>query len=329
LKEEPKSTKHEHKIYLVTHRELSPGYQTAQTAHAIAELLINKPDVAAEWYTQSNSLIVLTVANEEALHELLQEAKKAEVHAEPFREPDLLDELTAIAFTPSPTTRKLLANLPLLKHQPEHVTAGALERENRYRTLANQMMACPQTANQNVLQHGRSVREHYFALLDHLEGRTDLSVCSNWVIPEWLDTHRELLLSKQPSRYIMDRYLTLHDCGKPAVRVVDEEGKQHFPGHAEKSAETYRECFQETANPTVEWLIAHDMDVHLLTADDVPSFATQEHALGLLLAGFAELTSNAAMFGGVSSVGFKMKYKKLNQRAKAVLKLVAGNVRGS
>lgn len=269
----------------------------------------------------------MTVENEAALHDLLLEANKAGVHTEAFREPDLLDELTALAFTPSSATRRLLANLPLLRHQPETVTMKALDRENRYRELANRMMSCPQTPTQNVLQHGRSVREHYFSLLDHLEGKVDLNECSNWVIPEWLEANRELLLARQPSRYIMDRYLTLHDCGKPFVRIVDEDGKQHFPGHAEKSAEIYRTCFKDNADKDVEWLIAHDMDIHLLSGDKVPEFAETEHALALLLAGLAELTSNAAMFGGVSSVGFKMKYKKLNQRAKAIFRLIAGDGR--
>lgn len=197
-----------------------------------------------------------------------------------------------------------------------------IARERRLKALAYKMYDCPQTEGQNVLQHGRSVREHYLALVQHLRGKVDLHQSNNWVLPEWLDTYKDEFLNSIPDDYIMDRYLTLHDCGKPFVRVVDEEGKHHFPDHANQSAETYREVFGTEADEAVEYLIRHDMDVHLLSAADVPEFAASPYAAAQLLAGLAELTSNAAMFGGVESVGFKMKYKKLNQRGKALVQIL-------
>lgn len=321
LPKEPVSTKHEDKIYLVTHRNLSNGYQTAQTAHAIAELLIQRPDIASEWYLTSNSLVVLTAEDEKQLHHLKTAAETAGIHTVSFREPDLLDELTAVAFCPSSSTRKILSNLPLAGNRTmpqEALTA----REKRLKTLAYRMYDCPQTEGQNVLQHGRSVREHYLTLVQHLRGQVDLNGSNNWVIPEWLNSYKEEFLSAIPDDYIMDRYLTLHDCGKPFVRVVDEDGKHHFPDHANQSADTYREVFAEEADEIVEYLIRHDMDVHMLSAVEVPEFAKSPHAAAQLLAGLAELTSNAAMFGGIESVGFKMKYKKLNQRGKALVQIL-------
>jgi hypothetical protein len=315
--DEPRSTKHEDKIYLVTHKQLSNGYQTAQTAHAVAELMMQRNSVACDWYSTSNSLIVLTAENAEQLFTLQRQAQSLNIDTVEFREPDLLDELTAVAFCPSADTRKLLSNLPLVGRRtlPQE---PLLARESRFKELSYAMMDCEQTKGQSVLQHGRSVREHYFALVRHLNGTTNLHEASNWVVPEWVDTYKTQILAALPDEYVMDRYLTLHDSGKPAVRVFDEEGKHHFPDHANSSADTYLEVMQEEANTDVEYLIRHDMDIHMLTAVDVPQFITTGYAVAQLCAGLSELISNASMFGGVESVGFKMKYKKLNQRGKAI-----------
>ena len=65
-------------------------------------------------------------------------------------------------------------------------------------------------------------------------------------------------------------------------------------------------------------LISRDMDVHLLKAEGVESFAKSPHAATLLLTGLAELHSNAQMFGGVQSDSFIMKFKHLERRGKAI-----------
>ena len=64
------------------------------------------------------------------------------------------------------------------------------------------------------------------------------------------------------------------------------------------------------------------MDIHLLKSDGVEEFAKNPHAFTLLLTGLAEIHSNAEMFGGLESVGFKIKWKSINQRGKQILKLV-------
>jgi hypothetical protein len=57
--------------------------------------------------------VVVSVPDEGALNELLLRADEAGVQAHPVREPDINDELTAIAFEPGPGARKLCAELPL------------------------------------------------------------------------------------------------------------------------------------------------------------------------------------------------------------------------
>lgn len=325
---EPASNAREDKLYLVTHANLSAGYQTAQVAHVVADFIMNNPEIAKTWHITSNSVIVLEAEDSSALSELIEEAAKRNITVQEFREPDLGDEITALAFAPSDATRKLLSNLPCAGKNL-HNQHELKEREAALRKMSFAMMDCDQTKGQNVLQHGRSVREHYFALLSHLKGESNLNETSNWKLPEWVETYKEEILATLPSRFIMDRYLTLHDCGKPVIREVDEDGKVHFPNHAEASAKTYVETHgepktakQELEETTIAYLIAHDMDIHMLKAAGIEEFAKRPTAFAHLLAGLSEVTSNASMFGGIESTSFKIKYKQLDQRGKALCKLM-------
>lgn len=66
-----------------------------------------------EWHFKSNFLVILTVEDEDALQGLVDEAARRGMTFTPFTEPDLDDELTALALEPSPDAEKLVANLPL------------------------------------------------------------------------------------------------------------------------------------------------------------------------------------------------------------------------
>lgn len=93
--------------------DLSPGLQAAQAVHAAVEFCVSDPETAARWHRESNFLVVVSVADEFALAALLRQAGDAGVQAHPVREPDIGDELTAIAFEPGAGARKLCAELPL------------------------------------------------------------------------------------------------------------------------------------------------------------------------------------------------------------------------
>lgn len=307
----------------MTHAGLSTGYQIAQIAHISAEFVLSLPELSQDWAKTSNSLIVLEAKDAEHLSSLLDKAKASDIPTVVFREPDMGDEITAIGFAPSENTRTLLSNLPCAGRTPRDEQA-ARKRESKIRKLSSLMESCPQTEGQNVLQHGRSVREHYLTLVQHINGELSLRDTPNWRIPEWVENNLPLIRQHLLPNYVMDRYLTLHDCGKPAVRQIDEEtGRQHFPNHAESSEKVYRSTFGSDANDTVAYLIRHDMDAHLLKNDGVSEFASQPTAIAQLLAALAEVTSNAAMFGGIDSTSFKIKFKQINQRGKAALKQIA------
>lgn len=98
---------------MVTHSGLTAGYQVAQTAHAVANFARFDSDAFTNWHSNSQYLVALQTPCAEALEDLLARALAAELTVHPFREPDIEDQLTAIAFSPDPRNKRFLACLPL------------------------------------------------------------------------------------------------------------------------------------------------------------------------------------------------------------------------
>lgn len=182
------------------------------------------------------------------------------------------------------------------------------------------MQVTPQTENQSVLQHGLSVQRYTFDLLNHLRSGTPLKY--QWRLPEWLEPNKEFILNSLTTDYNISLYTKLHDIGKPFCIEYDAEGKRHYPKHAQKSYEVFKENF---ANPIVADLILHDMDIHTLKADQVATFTEQPNCITSLVVGLAEMHSNAAMFGGIESDSFKIKNKKITQAGKRIFNSYISN----
>lgn len=98
---------------MVTRRDLTPGFQACQAAHAALAFSVSHPELTKQWHAESNFLVVLTVEDEEALLDLADVAWKRDIKFIVFNEPDLNNEHTALALEPSPEAEKLVANLPL------------------------------------------------------------------------------------------------------------------------------------------------------------------------------------------------------------------------
>lgn len=179
------------------------------------------------------------------------------------------------------------------------------------------MKNCEQTKDRSVLQHGESVRDHLFDLINHLRSGTGLKY--DWRLPNWVLENRDSIISSLPDDETLELYTTYHDCGKPFCLRVDSEGKRHFPNHAEVSYNIFNQVFN---NPVASSLILHDMDIHLLKSVGVLEFCKNPYALTLLLTGLAEIHSNCQMFGGVDSTSFKIKWKSINSRGKEIFKLI-------
>jgi hypothetical protein len=91
------------KLYVAVADSLGPGARLAQCAHAVAEVHAAQPDACRAWRDDSNTVVILAMPAAR-LGELAQHEG-----ATPFREPDLGNELTAVAVFPQgDDTRRLL-----------------------------------------------------------------------------------------------------------------------------------------------------------------------------------------------------------------------------
>lgn len=101
------------KLFVVTRRDISPGYQGVQSQHALRQFTAEHPERDAEWFKSSNFLAWLSVEDEVELMRLITEAQDRGLRWSAFREPDVGGQITAIAIEPHPETAKICRGLPL------------------------------------------------------------------------------------------------------------------------------------------------------------------------------------------------------------------------
>lgn len=116
----PTHTQVHPKLIVITRKDLSPGYQAIQAAHAAIEFQHEHPKIAKEWNTYSKYLIFLSVENEKALYQLLEKIKYKDIKHTIFTEPDIGDQLTAVCIEPGEISRKLVSRLPLALKEFEY-----------------------------------------------------------------------------------------------------------------------------------------------------------------------------------------------------------------
>ena len=100
-----------HKLIVVIRKDLEPGYQIAQSGHALAQFMLEHPDRAIQW--NNNFLICLSIENEEKLHNLYTKLQKQGIAVSAFCEPDIDHQMTSIAFEGTKVASKLTSSLPL------------------------------------------------------------------------------------------------------------------------------------------------------------------------------------------------------------------------
>jgi hypothetical protein len=71
------------------------------------------PDVDEFWFKNSNYIALLSVENEKALENLIALANIKNIRLAIFREPDIGDQITAVAFEPGEQSRRLCSRLKL------------------------------------------------------------------------------------------------------------------------------------------------------------------------------------------------------------------------
>jgi hypothetical protein len=180
------------------------------------------------------------------------------------------------------------------------------------------MKECPQTDTQSVYEHGVSVKEHIFELISFLKTG---QVPEGWRLPDWMHMYREQILASLLLEDIIKAYAVFHDCGKPYCLIIDDKGRRHFPDHPEISHNVW---LAVSNNKTIAKLILMDMKIHTMKAADVEEFCQHQEAITLLIAGLAEVHSNAKMFGGIDSESFKIKWSQINKRGKAICRKLFG-----
>lgn len=100
------------KLFIVVRSDLIPGLQAAQACHALREFGAVHPEIDVDWYSNSKTLVLLSVPTESDLKRLAARAEEKQVPLALNYEPDLGGEMTSIAL--SPGAKKLVRGLPLL-----------------------------------------------------------------------------------------------------------------------------------------------------------------------------------------------------------------------
>ena len=107
------------KLIVVTRKDLIPGSQAVQATHAAIEFIFEHPEIAHDWYKISKYIVQLSVNNQEELLELSDKLSWKGILFSEFREPDLDNELTAIALEPSEKARRVVSSMPLMLKEYE------------------------------------------------------------------------------------------------------------------------------------------------------------------------------------------------------------------
>jgi len=100
---------------VVVRNDLHQNYQSVQAGHAAIQFQHEYQDIAKEWHEKSKYLIYLSVPDEQHIKDLITKSEFKFINISIFREPDIDNEITAIAFEPSKESARLLSNLPLAK----------------------------------------------------------------------------------------------------------------------------------------------------------------------------------------------------------------------
>lgn len=101
------------KLIIVTRADISSGYQVVQSTHSIADFAHEFPERFKLWKSESNSIIVLSVATEEKLLRLFSKLANKGADIVKFHEPDIENEVTSLCVYGTPEIRKKLSYLSL------------------------------------------------------------------------------------------------------------------------------------------------------------------------------------------------------------------------
>ena len=85
----------------------------AQSCHVVFSFSQDHPEETKRWMSISNYIAVLNSSGEPDLHQLIELSDRQGIKYSIFREPDIGDQITAIAFEPGSKSKKLCSHLKL------------------------------------------------------------------------------------------------------------------------------------------------------------------------------------------------------------------------
>lgn len=103
------------KLFIITRRDLSYAQKAVQSAHAAINFIFEHPSRAGPWFNNSNYLVLLEVNDEKELIKIIEKCIHKQLCFTIFQEPDLNNQITAIAIEPGKESQKLVAKLSLLE----------------------------------------------------------------------------------------------------------------------------------------------------------------------------------------------------------------------
>lgn len=106
-------TMNKDKLYLITRDDLVPGSQAVQAMHAARQFQAEHSEIEQRWFNSSNHLCFLSVPSVQDLEKLVRKAERRGVLYSTFQEPDLENQMTAIALEPGQNSRRLCGKLKL------------------------------------------------------------------------------------------------------------------------------------------------------------------------------------------------------------------------
>jgi hypothetical protein len=109
------------KLYVVVRADMPAGDQLSQSCHAVAEFGVLNPERFTAWATAQRNIVILAAPSMTALSAIAIQLERDGVQFAAFHEPDMFDELTAIAF--GDEAAKSVSQLPLALRAPRAVAA--------------------------------------------------------------------------------------------------------------------------------------------------------------------------------------------------------------
>jgi hypothetical protein len=116
-----------------------------QSSHAVADFIFQHKDVANVWHNISNYIIILSVPNEAELHAAHKALSGLNISLTKFNEPDIGNELTAIALIPNDEAEIYCRNLKLAFRKEDMLNNESIKEQykntkkklNKYRRQLN------------------------------------------------------------------------------------------------------------------------------------------------------------------------------------------------